>query len=168
LCGREDDRLQLICIPLYGGHKHRGSPTNQRESSVQCTLCDGTSGPDATFGPVTVDRCGACGGLWFDRTELAAALVHRVPQIAVDWGTPVPSAATGPVCPRDQHTVLRRYDWLGVQFWRCPACLGVLMTGTGWGRLLATAQDRAARRERRQDARLGADLVMELLIAIIG
>lgn len=42
------------------------------------------------------------------------------------------------------------------------------MTGSGWGRLLTTAEDRAARRERRRDARLGADLVMELLIAIIG
>jgi Zn-finger nucleic acid-binding protein len=134
---------------------------------VQCTLCEGICRTES-LGPVTLDRCGECGGLWFDRTELAAALAHRVPQVSVDWGQPTPTVARGPVCPRDQSTVLLRYEWLGVHFWRCPACLGVLMTGNAWGRLVSQVQERAARRERRLSAALSADLVIELLIGIIG
>lgn len=52
---------------------------------MRCALCEAPciAEPVAT---ITLDRCSACHALWFDRTELAAALNARVPGIAVDWG----------------------------------------------------------------------------------
>jgi Zn-finger nucleic acid-binding protein len=117
------------------------------------------------MGAVHVDRCTQCKALWFDRTELAATLVHHVPGAAVDWGIPVSKAAASEQlsCPRDAGERLRSYEWLGVGFAHCPACCGVLCSAAGWQDLL----DAAAKMQRPRQRSVAWDTV-ELVLTVLG
>src|SRR5687768_8593662 len=123
---------------------------------MRCPVCAAPSAEE-WLGGVPVDRCTRCQALWFDRTELAASLAHRVPGFAVDWGVPVANAVASKqlLCPRDTGQRLREYEWLGVSFARCPACSGVLCSAAGWQDLL----DAAAKMQRPRQRSVAWDTV---------
>lgn len=80
---------------------------------------------------VDVDRCTACGGLWFDNLEHVKLKSHGLE--GIDTGEPAPensSAATArdPVdCPRCQRGTIRMVDarQTHIEFEKCPTCSGV-------------------------------------------
>lgn len=118
------------------------------------------------MGSVHVDQCTQCKALWFDRAELAAVLLHRVPGSPVDLGIPVPKAAASEQvsCPRDAgQKLLRDYEWLGVSLARCPACCGVLCSAAGWQNLLDAAGAATQRPRQRSAARDTIELVVTVL-----
>jgi Zn-finger nucleic acid-binding protein len=43
---------------------------------MQCAKCSGVLSP-IEIGPIQVDKCGRCSGLWFDRDELDAVLLRQ-------------------------------------------------------------------------------------------
>jgi Zn-finger nucleic acid-binding protein len=132
---------------------------------MRCPVCAATT-TDERMGTVHVDQCTHCKALWFDHTELAASLVHRLPGLAVEWGSPVPEAAASDQlsCPRDAGEGLRGYEWLGVNFARCPACCGVLCSAAGWQDLLDAAE---ATMQRPRPRSLAWDTV-ELVLTVLG
>lgn len=76
--------------------------------------------------PVTVDRCPACGGIWFDDLELY--LIGALGLIEASGKPSSTTAADGPgACPRCRVR-LRRLPPLGmpadVRIWECLACRG--------------------------------------------
>jgi Zn-finger nucleic acid-binding protein len=130
---------------------------------MQCPLCEASCVAEL-INSITLDRCSGCRALWFDRTELAGALHVRVPGIAVDWGQPLPATVDeGPLCPRTSDARLRSYTWLGQRFWRCPKCQGVLMTGSAWQGMVATAEGQVLDRHQRVGVLDGAQVVLEIL-----
>ena len=134
--------------------------------TMRCAICAAPTA-EVRMGDVHVDQCTQCKALWFDRTELAAVLAHRLPGLTVDWGVPAPTAAASQrlSCPReDGRALLRDYEWLGVRFARCPACNGVLCSAAGWQDLL----DAAATRMQRSGQRSAAWDVAEVVLTILG
>lgn len=109
--------------------------------TMTCSICGTPFGP-LQVGPVAVDRCPKCGSLWFDRSELSAAIRHQASGVDPGWG--VPGRATGhsnpPTCPRDPEVRLDPYRWGKVNFWRCPKCRGALLRTTDWQEVLASAE----------------------------
>jgi Zn-dependent protease with chaperone function/Zn-finger nucleic acid-binding protein len=76
--------------------------------------------------PIVVDRCAACGGIWFDDLELYVAGARDLIEAAA--GDPTPRPHEGPIdCPRC-GVALQRLPPLGmpadVSIWECPACRG--------------------------------------------
>jgi Zn-finger nucleic acid-binding protein len=118
------------------------------------------------MGAVHVDQCTQCKALWFDRAELVASLLHRVPGLPVHLGIPTPKAAASEQmsCPRDKdQRLLRDYEWLGVSLARCPACNGVLCSAAGWQDLLDAAAAKMQRPRQRSAARDTVELVLTVL-----
>jgi Zn-finger nucleic acid-binding protein len=94
---------------------------------IACRFC-GAAMARLACGPITLDRCGHCAGLWFDGGELDAVL---------EWPEDLPPhAPTGRaerapdaliVCPRCTGMALEPMRREGVLVHRCPGCHGVLV-----------------------------------------
>lgn len=95
-------------------------PTPTERARVACPRCRGAM-TDEAFGRARLKRCTACGGFWFDQTELQTLLerrdsdhrIYRFPEIGVK---------TDRRCPQCDDTVLWTQqlgpvpiDWC----WRC-------------------------------------------------
>lgn len=102
---------------------------------MKCPKCAGemeqvTLGDPTTDGPQTVDRCAACGGMWFDNVEHEHLARSEALAGQVDRGADMQTAALNakrdircPACdvrmipmsvPKQPH----------IQFERCPVCHG--------------------------------------------
>ncbi len=110
-----------------------------------CPSCSTRLDPEK-HGRIEIDRCGQCGDLWFDRTELAAYIERSGPtSAAVDWGSPVKtpgSSVTALNCPRCETPTLFPFKWKEIPFNRCDRCSGVHVTREGLDQLLARAEKR--------------------------
>lgn len=56
---------------------------------MRCPICAALT-LEERMGAVHVDQCTQCKALWFDRAELAASLLHRVPGVPADWESRYP------------------------------------------------------------------------------
>jgi uncharacterized protein len=103
-----------------------------RAAELRCPL-DNSEMEKVTIHNVIVDRCTACGAIWFDVPELsqvldikgAAALIDKPPRSRA-------KTRSGPVlCPRDRSEMKVKTDPLQqhVSLHRCPMCLGILLKG---------------------------------------
>ena len=98
---------------------------------MQCPSCSGalqeTSfpgklvGPDGRTGEVTMDKCGECGGMWFDEAEIEETMGARTPLATLANLEGVPGNRT---CPRCQVAldVLTIFD---TEVDTCGQCAGV-------------------------------------------
>ncbi len=92
-------------------------------------------------GEVTLDRCLACGGLWFDADELAAYL-RGAPAGAAVPASGAPGAAEAPLrCPRCATQPLRGFRVRGVPVRSCPGCEGLFLGPDALETLLARQAD---------------------------
>lgn len=95
---------------------------------MTCPKCNGRKLEPVVVDGTEVDRCPACGGVWFDKGELGETLRTATRQLGplVEEGS-APSAAGGPgpalandpdrvrgTCPRDKRRLL------AVESARCP------------------------------------------------
>lgn len=96
---------------------------------LACPKCRGPMTPVRLAG-TDVDRCGTCGGLWFDMLEHED--LRSAPGIeALDTGNPATGARFDSVglirCPVDSQVMVRMVDRAQPTLWfeSCPLCYGV-------------------------------------------
>lgn len=83
------------------------------------------------FQETEIDRCGTCGGIWFDMGEREA--LERIPgSEALDSKTNQDSEIDGKarvMCPRDKVQMTRMVDPARPTVWleSCPLCYGVFL-----------------------------------------
>ena len=71
---------------------------------------------------VAVDRCGSCGGLWFDGSELTQVLDVAMKELSV----PRDAIDSGYVCPRDGKPLYSfQYPQTRVMIGMCKKCEGL-------------------------------------------
>ncbi len=83
-------------------------------------------------GPIIVDQCEKCGGIWFDEAELFRAKQGEAEKIEV-LNTEIlrtPSMIDNPnlICPRDDsamHRFTDKYFPQDIVLVRCPSCQGI-------------------------------------------
>jgi len=86
-----------------------------------------------TIGAVQFDRCGTCGGLWFDALEKERLLAHPRAAKEADRtlgpGTVHAGKKTGLPCPRDHSTLIHLVDprQPHVGFESCTVCGGAFL-----------------------------------------
>jgi Zn-finger nucleic acid-binding protein len=96
--------------------------------SLECPKCLSAMQP-VTHGDVTVDRCPACGGLWFDIME-HRHLREAAGSEKIDRGSPEQGARTNEqrrvVCPKcgTQMTHQRDVDDRSIEYEYCSVCNG--------------------------------------------
>jgi len=83
-------------------------------------------------GPIIVDQCEKCGGIWFDESELFRAKQGEAERIEVlNAGilrTPTTIENSELICPRDKaamHRFTDRYFPQDIVLVRCPLCHGI-------------------------------------------
>ncbi|NIN72608.1 MAG: hypothetical protein GTO46_11945 [Gemmatimonadetes bacterium] len=100
---------------------------------------------------IEIDRCPACGDLWFDRTELTTYISDKTPGFGkVKLGLPRREPGTAkmlPACPRCRTPSLEPYEWEGHRFNRCDGCSGVHLGGSALEGII-TDIDRRLQREK--------------------
>ena len=107
---------------------------------MQCPKCP-TSPLVATRVQTTeVDRCKACGGIWFDNHELVPLLHESISDLAALRGKGTPRGVNQKHgrCPRDNAELLRVSSALGrsVILDTCPECQGIWLDGGEFDTLL--------------------------------
>ena len=117
-CGRSLSPGAVRCL-YCGGAAEREEAGEPRDEPIACPVCEVTMEKRAA-GPVTLDLCGSCQGLWFDRGELEQYVAARREREVGDpseeglGSEPEPEAPQdpGPVkylsCPRCSETMQRR------------------------------------------------------------
>ncbi len=109
-------------------------PPSLRPRGLPCPECEISCVP-LNCGPVVVDRCPKCGGIWFDDREIGA---FREKLRELDLTQLVPRhAAMGEVpsllgCPRCQGLVMEPFVYgvnTNVKPLRCGRCRGIWLTG---------------------------------------
>lgn len=82
----------------------------------------------------TIDRCAACGSIWFDANELSKVLTHKHVVPELDTGKLVQRdqmavALGGLVCPRDKSPLIKTTDvqQRHIEMDSCGVCGGVLL-----------------------------------------
>ncbi len=95
---------------------------------MQCPKCSGTL-QVVVQDRIEIDRCDACGGLWFDRLELER--LRAVPgSAAVDSGDPGVgrdhNRQSKTECPRCRTLMIPMVDLRQSHIWyeSCPVCYG--------------------------------------------
>jgi Zn-finger nucleic acid-binding protein len=83
-------------------------------------------------GPIIVDQCETCGGIWFDQSELFRAKQGEAEEIEVlnteMLRTPSVIEDSTLLCPRDQAAMTRftdKYFPQEIVLVRCPSCHGI-------------------------------------------
>jgi len=83
-------------------------------------------------GPIIVDQCERCGGIWFDESELFRAKQGEAEEIEVlnteMLRTPSVIEDSTLLCPRDKAAMTRftdKYFPQDIVFVRCPSCHGI-------------------------------------------
>ena len=83
-------------------------------------------------GPIFVDQCRECGGIWFDESELFRAKQGEAEKIeavnAEILRTPSTIESSRLTCPRDNaamHRFTDKYFPQDIVFVRCPSCRGI-------------------------------------------
>ena len=96
---------------------------------MQCPKCPNSLLVATRVRTIEVDRCKACGGMWFDNHELIPLLHESISDLATLQGK---SALRGVNqqhgrCPRDNTGLLRVSSALGrsVILDTCPTCQGI-------------------------------------------
>ncbi len=96
---------------------------------------------------VTVNRCPACDGVWFDAHELTELLAEDARHVSALLGGRTRDQADGKrgQCPRDGATLLRVYSAIdrSVIIDACPECRGIWLDGGEFARLFAARQRRS-------------------------
>jgi Zn-finger nucleic acid-binding protein len=103
---------------------------------MQCPDCEADLKTEKV-GLVEIERCGGCGGTWFDEGELGKVRATMHPPEAEQTFTPTHVPA-GP-CPRCQHTVLVGGFVAPTPVGRCPRCRGIWVS-----KPIGAAKDRTA------------------------
>lgn len=83
-------------------------------------------------GPIIVDQCEKCGGIWFDESELFRAKQGEAEKIEIlnteILRTPSTIENSNLICPRDQtamHHFTDKYFPQDIVLVRCPSCHGI-------------------------------------------
>ncbi|UCC83309.1 MAG: zf-TFIIB domain-containing protein [Gemmatimonadota bacterium] len=117
-------------------------------SQLPCPSCKEPMRPE-WHRAIEIDRCPACGDLWFDRTELTTYVADKTPGLGkVMLGQPrtVPGGPdTSLACPRCRVPSLEPYEWDGHRFSRCTSCSGVHLEGTTLDGIIADIEGRLQR-----------------------
>ena len=91
---------------------------------------------------IEVDRCQACGGIWFDNHELIPLLHERIADLAALRGKSTPPGVNQKhgQCPRDSSGLIRVSSVLGrsVILDTCPECRGIWLDGGEFDALLGS------------------------------
>jgi Zn-finger nucleic acid-binding protein len=108
---------------------------------IACRFCGATM-VRVPCGPVFLDRCDHCGGLWFDGGELEAVIAwpEGLPAHERIGSAPRPSDALV-VCPRCTGIPLEPVRRGAVLVHRCPRCHGVLVSRAATDAILENAQE---------------------------
>jgi Zn-finger nucleic acid-binding protein len=120
--------------------------------------------------PIFLEQCTACGGIWFDESELYRAKQGQAEKIdsldAESLWSPATLEDTPHVCPRDQETLFRFEDKnfpAGIIVERCPLCDGFWFNRGGFTTFQKARQELLRPKERTpQDLELEAH-IKELL-----
>ena len=119
-------------------------------SRLQCPRCQQPMRPER-HRSIEIDRCTACGDLWFDRTELTTFVADKTPGLGkLKLGSPrkIPGEPDSHLtCPRCGASSLEPYEWDGHRFSRCEGCSGVHLGSTALDGIIADI-DRRMQREK--------------------
>ena len=118
---------------------------------MQCPSC---SGPmhELTYGRVRVDRCPACGSVWFDAHELAQARRRKTLGAKRTKTIVQPLDRTaGYPCPRCQADDMPLVKAQSFEVPRCGACRGFYFEGSAMRSLEERWRDQRASRRVRLD-----------------
>jgi len=122
--------------------RQRQIPHQTRRRHVDCPACGRAMTP-YRLAELEVDRCLACGLVWFDATELKRFL-SLVDRPHADEAAPVPTEppALAARCPRCLAQPLQRAYWRQFPLAFCTSCSGILLTESVlaglrimWGRM---------------------------------
>ena len=107
---------------------------------MQCPKCPNSPLVATRVQTIEVDRCKACGGIWFDNHELIPLLHESISDLAALRGKSTPRGANQKhgQCPRDNAGLLRVSSALGrsVILDTCPECRGIWLDGGEFDTLL--------------------------------
>jgi len=108
-------------------------------TKLNCPRCAPQTLEELELGPVLIDRCPTCGGMWFDHEEIARALGRDEDEegTAIEAVVPqqLPDELDRCACPRCPGVVLRRLVLVDAAagrarlVGRCPSCLGSFVEG---------------------------------------
>lgn len=109
---------------------------------MNCPKCKTQALSSFVVEGVTVDRCSACAGVWFDAEELSRLLAEEARHVAqLLKGNPREQAdgVKGP-CPRDASELMRAYSSIdrSVVLDACGKCRGVWLDGGEFKKLFAS------------------------------
>lgn len=107
---------------------------------MQCPKCPNSPLVATRVQAIEVDRCKACGGIWFDNHELVPLLHESLPEFMALRGKSVLRGVNQKHgrCPRDNAELLRVSSALGrsVVLDTCPECRGIWLDGGEFDTLL--------------------------------
>ena len=108
---------------------------------MNCPKCENAALARFTIEGVTVDRCTACAGVWFDAEELSQLLSEEAQHIAKLLKGRLGEHADGKKgrCPRDASELMRVYSSMdrSVVLDACGECRGVWLDGGEFEKLFA-------------------------------
>lgn len=107
------------------------TPPAQPTFNLTCPR-DGATMEQVAAAGVTVDRCPACGAMWFDRKELQRLASDKAGARLVDQplDRPAPEVIPGDIrCPRDHSRLIPVADrkQAHVEMLSCTSCGGLLL-----------------------------------------
>jgi len=114
-------------------------------------------------GPIIIDQCAKCGGIWFDESELFRAKPGEAEKIEVlDAGilrAPATIENSSLICPRDGATMDRftdKYFPQDIVLVRCPSCHGIWLNRGTFTKYQQFRQElMRSKKKSLQDKRLG-------------
>jgi Zn-finger nucleic acid-binding protein len=108
---------------------------------MKCPKCQIENIGEFSIQGVTVNRCAACDGIWFDAHELNELLAEDARHVSALLRGQSQDQADGKKgqCPRDSSTLLRVYSSIdkSVIIDACPECHGIWLDGGEFEKLFA-------------------------------
>lgn len=108
---------------------------------MKCPKCQIENLGEFSVEGVTVNRCPACDGVWFDAHELTELLAEDARHVSALLRSRVQDQADGKKgqCPRDSAALLRVYSSIdkSVIIDACPECHGIWLDGGEFAKLFA-------------------------------